>query len=83
VFRFDAAIDGDEVFRGLVPARLTHPEAADEVRRAMTAYHSRLADAIPAGDDALLRTCLINAITFGVVIARHLHCLADVADVSP
>ncbi|HZX07375.1 TetR/AcrR family transcriptional regulator [Kribbella sp.] len=52
-------------------AMFTHPEAADEVRKAMTAQQRQIAGQLP-GDDALVRSGVIGALTLGLVISRHL-----------
>jgi AcrR family transcriptional regulator len=62
-------------------AMFTHPEAAAEVRAAMTAQQRQVAAQLP-GDDALLRSGVIGALTLGLVISRHLVKL-DGLDTSP
>lgn len=62
-------------------AMFTHPEAAAEVRAAMTAQQRQVAAHLP-GDDALLRSGVIGALTLGLVISRHLVNL-DGLDASP
>ena len=52
-------------------AMFSHPEAADEVRAAMTAQQHQVAEQLP-GDDAVLRAGVIGALTLGLVIGRHL-----------
>jgi AcrR family transcriptional regulator len=52
-------------------AMFSHPEAADEVRKAMTAQQRQVADQL-AGDDALARSGVIGALTLGLVVSRHL-----------
>lgn len=52
-------------------AMFSHPEAADEVRAAMTAQQRQVAAQLP-GDDAVLRSGVIGALTLGLVISRHL-----------
>ena len=49
----------------------SHPEAAEEVRAAMTAQQRQVAAQLP-GDDALLRSGVIGALTLGLVVSRHL-----------
>ncbi|MGW6198536.1 TetR/AcrR family transcriptional regulator [Kribbella sp. NPDC055110] len=62
-------------------AMFTHPEAAAEVRAAMTAQQRQVAAHLP-GDDALVRSGVIGALTLGLVISRHLVRL-DGLDVPP
>ncbi|HWD79918.1 MAG TPA: TetR family transcriptional regulator [Kribbella sp.] len=62
-------------------AMFSHPEAADEVRQAMTAQQRQVAAQLP-GDDALVRSGVIGALTLGLVISRHLVKL-DGLDVPP
>jgi AcrR family transcriptional regulator len=52
-------------------AMFSHPEAADEVRSAMTAQQRQVAEQLP-GEDAVLRSGVIGALTLGLVIGRHL-----------
>ena len=49
----------------------SHPEAADEVRSAITAQQRQVAAQL-SGDDAVLRSGMIGALTLGLVIGRHL-----------
>jgi len=49
----------------------SHPEAADEVRSAMTGQQRQVAAQLP-GEDAVLRSGVIGALTLGLVIGRHL-----------
>jgi AcrR family transcriptional regulator len=62
-------------------AMFSHPEAADEVRKAMTAQQRQVAAQLP-GDDALVRSGVIGALTLGLVVSRHLVKL-DGLDASP
>ncbi|TDW17380.1 TetR family transcriptional regulator [Kribbella kalugense] len=62
-------------------AMFSYPEAADEVRAAMTGQQRQIAAQLP-GDDALLRSGVIGALTLGLVIGRHLVRL-DGLDASP
>jgi AcrR family transcriptional regulator len=62
-------------------AMFSHPEAAQEVRTAMTAQQRQVAEQLP-GDDAVLRAGVIGALTLGLVIGRHLIRL-DGLDASP
>ncbi|TDO49760.1 TetR family transcriptional regulator [Kribbella sp. VKM Ac-2571] len=62
-------------------AMFTHPEAAEEVRAAMTAQQRQVAAQL-SGDDALVRSGVIGALTLGLVISRHLVRL-DGLDASP
>jgi AcrR family transcriptional regulator len=52
-------------------AMFSHPEAADEVRSAMSAQQRQVAAQLP-GEDAVLRSGVIGALTLGLVIGRHL-----------
>ena len=52
-------------------AMFSHPEAADEVRSAITAQQRQVAEQLP-GEDAVLRSGVIGALTLGLVIGRHL-----------
>ena len=52
-------------------AMFSHPEAAEEVRSAMTAQQRQVAKYLP-GDDAVLRSGVIGALSLGLVIGRHL-----------
>lgn len=54
-----------------IRSMLTHPEAVDDVRAAMTSRQRQAAQHL-AADDADLRAGLIGALTIGVVIGRHL-----------
>lgn len=49
----------------------SHPEAAEEVRSAMTGQQRQVAQQLP-GEDAVLRSGVIGALTLGLVIGRHL-----------
>ncbi|WP_202876339.1 TetR/AcrR family transcriptional regulator [Kribbella sp. VKM Ac-2566] len=62
-------------------AMFTHPEAAEEVRAAMAAQQRQVAAQL-SGDDALVRSGVIGALTLGLVISRHLVRL-DGLDASP
>ncbi|WP_427888356.1 TetR family transcriptional regulator [Kribbella sp. GL6] len=62
-------------------AMFSHPEAAGEVRKAMTAHQRQIAEQLP-GDDALVRSGVIGALTLGLVVSRHLVEL-DGLDVPP
>ncbi|MEU4190689.1 TetR family transcriptional regulator [Kribbella sp. NPDC026611] len=62
-------------------AMFSHPEAADEVRTAMAAQQRQVAALLP-GEDAVLRSGVIGALTLGLVISRHLVRL-DGLDASP
>jgi AcrR family transcriptional regulator len=52
-------------------AMFTHPDAADEVRSALTAQQRQVAAQLP-GKDAVLRSGVIGALTLGLMIGRHL-----------
>ena len=62
-------------------AMFSHPEAADEVRVAMSAQQRQVAAQLP-GKDAVLRSGVIGALTLGLVISRHLVRL-DGLDAAP
>jgi AcrR family transcriptional regulator len=62
-------------------AMFSHPEAAEEVRAAMTSQQRQVAAQLP-GDDAVLRSGVIGALTLGLVVSRHLVRL-DGLDASP
>lgn len=62
-------------------AMFSHPEAAEEVRAAMTAQQRQVAEQLP-GEDAVLRAGVIGALTLGLVIGRHLVTL-DGLDAAP
>ena len=62
-------------------AMFSHPEAAEEVRAAMTGQQRQIAEQLP-GEDAVLRSGVIGALTLGLVIGRHLVRL-DGLDASP
>ena len=65
-----------------IRSMLTHPDAAAEVRSAMSAQQQQAAQHL-ADDDAELRAGLIGALTIGVMISRHLIRLDGVRDASP
>jgi AcrR family transcriptional regulator len=62
-------------------AMFSHPEAAEEVRAAMTSQQRQVAAQL-RGNDAVLRSGVIGALTLGLVIGRHLVRL-DGLDASP
>jgi AcrR family transcriptional regulator len=62
-------------------AMFSHPEAAEEVRAAMNSQQRQVAAQLP-GDDAVLRSGVIGALTLGLVISRHLVHLEGL-DASP
>src|SRR3954471_10482095 len=62
-------------------AMFSHPEAAEEVRAAMSAQQRQVAAQLP-GKDAVLRSGVIGALTLGLVISRHLVRLEGL-DASP
>ncbi|MFF0339897.1 TetR family transcriptional regulator [Kribbella sp. NPDC004875] len=62
-------------------AMFSHPEAAEEVRTAMTAQQRQIAAQLP-GEDAVVRSGVIGALTLGLVISRHLVKL-DGLDATP
>ncbi|MCX4098292.1 hypothetical protein [Nocardia sp. alder85J] len=55
----------------LLRSMLTHPEATDELRRALEEQQERFATGIEA-PDSRLRADLIGAVILGVVLNRHL-----------
>ncbi|MGW4241372.1 TetR family transcriptional regulator [Nocardia sp. NPDC004722] len=65
-----------------IRSMLTHPQAADDIRSAMTARQRQTADHM-ATTDADLRAGLIGAITLGTVIGRHLLQLDGLRDTEP
>lgn len=65
-----------------IRSMFTHPDAADEVRSAMTSQQRQAAQHL-AADDADLRAGLIGAVTVGVVIGRHLLQLDGLRDAPP
>ena len=62
-------------------AMFSHPEAAAEVRAAMSAQQRQVAEQLP-GEDAVLRSGVIGALILGMVVGRHLVKL-DGLDASP
>jgi AcrR family transcriptional regulator len=66
----------------MLRSMLTHPDAADEVRKAANRQERQLAAAIPA-QDADARAGIIGAITLGTLIARHLLQLSGLTAASP
>ncbi|MQA12274.1 MAG: TetR family transcriptional regulator [Pseudonocardiaceae bacterium] len=66
----------------MLRSMLTHPEAAKEVRAAVTNQQRDAAAAFP-GDDAVLRAGLIGALTLGTVLGRHLLRLDGLRDAPP
>ncbi|WP_280343627.1 TetR/AcrR family transcriptional regulator [Nocardia abscessus] len=65
-----------------IRSMLTHPDAAAEVRAAMTARQREAAGQL-ADDEADLRAGLLGALTIGVVIGRHLLELDGLRDAPP
>ncbi|MFI2285058.1 TetR/AcrR family transcriptional regulator [Nocardia beijingensis] len=65
-----------------IRSMLTHPDAADEVRAAMTARQREAAGQL-GDDEADLRAGLLGAVTIGVVIGRHLLELDGLRDAPP
>ncbi|MEU6715853.1 TetR family transcriptional regulator [Nonomuraea sp. NPDC046802] len=63
----------------MLRSMLTHPDAGEGVRAALTEQQRQVADSMPA-DDAVLRAGLVGALTLGTVIARHLLRLEGVRD---
>ena len=63
-------------------AMFSHPEAGREVRTAMIGQQRQVAALMP-GDDAVLRSGVIAALTIGTVIGRHLIELDGLADATP
>jgi AcrR family transcriptional regulator len=60
----------------------SHPDAGREVRDAMTQQQRQVAASMP-GDDAVLRSGVIGALTIGAVIGRHLLALDGLRDADP
>jgi AcrR family transcriptional regulator len=73
--------DEPSVALAALRAMFSHPEAADEVRAAITAQQRQVAAQLP-GEDAVLRSGVIGALTLGLVIGRHLVRL-DGLDAAP
>ena len=73
--------DEPSVALAALRAMFSHPEAADEVRSAITAQQRQVAAQLP-GEDAVLRSGVIGALTLGLVIGRHLVRL-DGLDAAP
>ncbi|MFC4015927.1 TetR family transcriptional regulator [Nonomuraea purpurea] len=63
----------------MLRSMLTHPDAGEGVRAALTEQQRQVAGSMPA-DDAVLRAGLVGALTLGTVIARHLLRLEGVRD---
>lgn len=66
----------------LLRSMLTNPEAASATSAGIARYVSQIAQAIPA-DDAELRAAIISAITFGVMLSRHLIKADELATADP
>jgi AcrR family transcriptional regulator len=66
------------IFRSM----LTNPEAASAASTGTARYQEQLARAIPA-DDADLRAAIINAITLGITVSRHLIKSDELASADP
>jgi AcrR family transcriptional regulator len=60
----------------------SHPDAGREVRDAMTRHQRQVIASMP-GDDAVLRSGVIGALTIGAVIGRHLLHLDGLRDADP
>ncbi|HEY0473213.1 MAG TPA: TetR family transcriptional regulator [Kribbella sp.] len=60
----------------------SHPDAGREVRDAMTRQQRQVIASMP-GDDAVLRSGVIGALTIGAVIGRHLLRLDGLRDADP
>jgi AcrR family transcriptional regulator len=60
----------------------SHPDAGREVRDAMTRQQRQVVASMP-GDDAVLRSGVIGALTIGAVIGRHLLRLDGLRDAEP
>jgi AcrR family transcriptional regulator len=66
----------------LFRSMLTNPEAASAASAALARYQAQIAQAIPASD-ASLRAAIISAITFGVMVSRHLLKYDELATADP
>lgn len=66
----------------MLRSMLTHPEATEDVRRALSRRQQQLSNALTA-DNAQLRTGLTSAITLGVVVGRYLLKLDGLRDGDP
>jgi AcrR family transcriptional regulator len=66
----------------LLRSMLTNPEAASAARAGIARYEAQITQAIPA-DDASLRSAVINAITLGIIVSRHLIKSDELATADP
>jgi AcrR family transcriptional regulator len=66
----------------LLRSMLTNPEAASAASAGIARYEAQMTQAIPA-DDASLRSAVINAITLGVMVSRHLIKSDELATADP
>jgi AcrR family transcriptional regulator len=66
----------------LLRSMLTNPEAASAASDGIARYEAQMAQAIPA-DDAALRAAIINAITLGITVSRHLIKADELASADP
>jgi AcrR family transcriptional regulator len=66
----------------MLRSMLTHPEAARDVRQAVTEQSGQVGAVIDA-DDAALRATLIESIMLGTIIGRHLLDLDALRDAEP
>jgi AcrR family transcriptional regulator len=66
----------------ILRSMLTNPEAASAASAASARIQAGIAQAIPA-DDASLRAAIINAITVGVTVSRHLIKSDELASADP
>lgn len=66
----------------LLRSMLTNPEAASAASDGIARYEAQMSQAIPA-DDADLRAAIINAITLGITVSRHLIKADELASADP
>jgi AcrR family transcriptional regulator len=66
----------------LLRSMLTNPEAASAATTAAARYRAQIVGAIPA-DDAGLRAAIINAVTIGIMVSRHLIKSDELASAEP
>jgi AcrR family transcriptional regulator len=66
----------------LLRSMLTNPEAASAASASIARYEAQIAQAIPA-DDADLRAAIINAISLGIAVSRHLIKADELATADP
>jgi AcrR family transcriptional regulator len=66
----------------ILRSMLTNSEAASAASTGAARYQTQIAQAIPA-DDASLRAAIINAITLGITVSRHLIKSDELATADP